>query len=664
MKGPSVPVHGRGFVDGAGRQVRLGQELGRGGEGTVYDVVGAPTQVAKVYHHQPDSDKAAKLAAMTRVASPALSTAGAWPMATLHAYAGGPVAGLIMPRARGVEVHRVYSPAYRKAEFPGYDWEKLIFIARNIAAAVSHIHHAGHVVGDMNEGNVLVAPNGIVQLIDCDSFQIDDAGEWRLCEVGVANFTPPELQSASFRGVVRTPNHDAFGLAVLIFHLLFMGRHPYAGRFGGTGNMPLEQAIREHRFAFGRNAGSVLMAPPPDSLPLVSASESLAAMFERAFGEAGSRPGARPSAKAWALALDGLRAELATCNVNRAHRFHRSLGTACPWCAIEATGGPNFFVSVVAAVQATAGGFDLHGVWASIIAQTAPERDPPFPAPVVGALTPSAKVTWWRRLAWRTQKWLMRASVAGGVVAWIASAQGHAVDTREKLAIVGAGVSAYALRRVSRLAHEHVRLKAAVTDARARLRGLEAEWVSEHQKAADQFSRRVADLAAMRDEYLKLEESKNAARQKLDRERLAQQRRAFLQKHYIRTATLSGIGPGLTATLASFGFETAADLEGRRVYGVPGFGPARVATLMAWRQGLEARFRFDPTKPVDPAEVAALEQKFARRKVEIERTLLAGPSDLRRMLSSHSQVRQRLEERFAAQRREVSLSEANLAVGQ
>src|SRR4051812_24821096 len=36
------------------------------------------------------------------------------------------------------------------------------------------------------------------------------------------------------RNVERKPEHDAIGLALLIFHLLFMGRHPFAGRFQGS----------------------------------------------------------------------------------------------------------------------------------------------------------------------------------------------------------------------------------------------------------------------------------------------------------------------------------------------------------------------------------------------------------------------------------------------
>src|SRR5207248_2951126 len=151
---------------------------------------------------------------------------------------------------------------------PSADWPFLIGAAHNVAYSFSVIHSAGHVIGDVNQGNVLVSAKAFVKLIDCDSFQIASNGRKFLCEVGVSHFTPPELQSKSFNGLVRTPNHDNFGLAVLCFHLLFMGRHPFAGRYLGTGDLPIEKAIKEYRFAFGRSAQTMLMSAPPMSLGL------------------------------------------------------------------------------------------------------------------------------------------------------------------------------------------------------------------------------------------------------------------------------------------------------------------------------------------------------------------------------------------------------------
>ena len=116
--------------------------------------------------------------------------------------------------------------------FPEVDFRFLIHTATNIARAFAIVHEHGHVVGDVSrsEHDLLVGPDGTVMLIDCNLFQIS-AAELFTCDVGVPLFTPPELQSENFRGLRRTANHDRFGVAVLLFHLLFMGRHPFAGRY-------------------------------------------------------------------------------------------------------------------------------------------------------------------------------------------------------------------------------------------------------------------------------------------------------------------------------------------------------------------------------------------------------------------------------------------------
>jgi len=497
-------------------------------------------------------------------------------------------------------------------------------------------------------------------LIDCDSFQIRDVDLWRLCEVGVAHFTPPDLQGASFRGVVRTPNHDAFGLAVLIFHLLFMGRHPFAGRYGGRGDMPLEQAIREYRFAFGRNAAAVQMAPPPDALPLVSASDPMAALFERAFRAEGAGRGGRPSAAAWVAALDRLRGELTTCSVSRAHRYHKSLTTQCPWCAIERDGGPDFFASVIAAMQASAGGFDLQAVWAAIIAQPAPERSPALPSSVLGTLPSTLPVPWGRRLAWRAHRWLGIATFLGAGVAFVAMQQGRSLEVRDGLALVGCGIVSLVLRQASRLREEHARRKDAVRAARGSLLALETEWRDKITKAADGFAAHQQELTAYRIEYLGLDAAKQAERQQLDAQREARQRQKYLELHFIASASLTGIGPGLTATLASYGIETAADVEAFRICRVPGFGTARVSTLTAWRYRIESKFKYDPRQRVDATDLAAFEQRFTKRKVDLERMLVAGPADLRRLARIVEQIRERLGEEIVSHRLTLAVAEANL----
>src|SRR5262249_4376713 len=159
-------------------------------------------------------------------------------------------------------------------------------------------------------------------------------------------YTPPELQGRSLRGLVRTVNHDRFGLAVVLFQLLFVGRHPYAGRYLGAGDLPFERMIAECRFAYAATARALEMERPPPPPPLGAVSPDLVRLFERAFLR-GAEAGGRPSATEWVEALERFRAQLRPCPADSGHRFPTHL-TDCPWCAIAAGGGPNYFLGVAA----------------------------------------------------------------------------------------------------------------------------------------------------------------------------------------------------------------------------------------------------------------------------------------------------------------------------
>jgi DNA-binding helix-hairpin-helix protein with protein kinase domain len=80
------------------------------------------------------------------------------------------------------------------------------------------------------------------------------------CDVGIPMYQPPEFQNiSSFRDVDRTAIHDNFALAVFVFLLLFMGRHPFSGRYLGPGDMPIEKAIKGFSFAYSNSAATMMM---------------------------------------------------------------------------------------------------------------------------------------------------------------------------------------------------------------------------------------------------------------------------------------------------------------------------------------------------------------------------------------------------------------------
>src|SRR3954452_19416187 len=209
-------------------------EVGAGGEARVLRVPGEDGLVAKLYR-EPTLARAAKLARMIE-APPALEAGAAlaWPVDLLTDPNGGRFAGFLMPRAEGPRIFEFYNPVTRRRAAPLCDWGRLHRAGVSLAAAFDALHGHGYVVGDVNESNILVSPgDASVTLVDADSFQVRDpqTGALYRSGVGKAEFTPPELQGTRFAEVDRAPEHDRFGLAVLLYLLLMEGTHPFAQRF-------------------------------------------------------------------------------------------------------------------------------------------------------------------------------------------------------------------------------------------------------------------------------------------------------------------------------------------------------------------------------------------------------------------------------------------------
>jgi DNA-binding helix-hairpin-helix protein with protein kinase domain len=401
---------GAEIVEQDGRHGRLGPKIGQGGEGTVYALEGRPF-VAKIFHQPLGRARADKIRAMAAARTPALDRLTAWPTGLVMAPTGEPI-GLAMPKIEGHrDIHQLYSPRSRRAVFPDADWRFLVRVAANVARAFATVHAAGHVIGDINHSGILVSSDARVRLIDCDSFQVTVGGISYPCDVGVPVFTAPELQDQPLTGVERTPNHDAFGLAVMIFLVLFMGRHPYAGRYLGDDEMPIERAILEHRFAYGARRAAFEMEQPPATPPLEIVSPAIAELFERAF-EPEAMLGGRPTAAEWVAALTALEAELVQCPVGIAH-WHAPDLHECPWCPLEAATGVPLFAPTVS--EGTAVLFDFGSFWQQIDALEHPGPAPEIPPPTAKPkLSSVARRALWRR-AWQGPVALLVAVVPAGM---------------------------------------------------------------------------------------------------------------------------------------------------------------------------------------------------------------------------------------------------------
>ena len=611
---------GSHIYDSHGRKVTLADKLAQGGEGAVFDLLNQHDRVAKVYHLPVDDQKARKLTSMVGLKTERLLKLAAWPIDTLHERPGGRMIGLLMAKAVGhKEVHKLYNIKSRLIEFPHAQWPFLIYAATNIARAVNVIHEHGHVIGDINHASVGISNKATATLFDCDSFQIIEPDFEYLCEVGTDFFTPPELQGMSFRGLVRSKNHDAFGLAVIIFQLLFLGRHPFAGEFlGQNETSSLPKFIREYRFAYGPTATSRQMRQPPGTLDLEAVSPGIAQLFEKAF-----LPGRqRPDPNEWTSGLEQLVKALTQCKINPSHHFWKGLA-ACPWCKIEAQALIVIFAQVDVVIDQP-GTFNLTITWSLIESVSPPPALSPLPKSKDLHLTRSVssskihRSNLLRALATTAALFALSAIVLASPISASSSAWIIVIAGGIALTIANSGNN-----------DSRRQLESERRAAYARLHETERRW--QEQAGSKRFDEKRQQLSAQKTEYLGLAALRQRKLNDLQSTIRQRQLYKFLDRHLISHAHISGIGPGRQAILSSYGIDTAADIDRKAIAKVYGFGPVYTSKLLSWRNSIEQRFVFNPAIGIDPADRRALETEIATTRAKLEKELQSGPSELRRI---------------------------------
>lgn len=308
----------------------LGERLGEGGEGEVYAVDRSPKWAVKIYKpgRAPKDVQARKLLAMEglmpildgeRSGHPSLT----WPEQIIGDRKTNALIGLVMPRvntAKTMTVGEFFIPSVRQKKLQemnlllnGVQIQKTKWnIIRNLSTTVARVHQQGHLVGDINQRNILVEPErGDVSIIDCDSFQIRDP-ENRIiyrCKVGMPEYTAPELlrqmqgpcnihecpngpdqHQLGYPCVSRNQEHDRFGIAVIAFQLLMDGSHPYDCRIEGhradEANTRKEKIERGY-YAYGRSKPRHIHVNNRDNeRRFANLPPDVKNLFERAFGGA------------------------------------------------------------------------------------------------------------------------------------------------------------------------------------------------------------------------------------------------------------------------------------------------------------------------------------------------------------------------------------------
>jgi DNA-binding helix-hairpin-helix protein with protein kinase domain len=601
-----------------GGEIVAREKLGEGGEGVVYAAEDGASAV-KLYHKPVAGSAAKKLHAMVKRDIGALAGQAAWPTALVSGPQGS-VAGFVMPRAsEAFDIHAVYSPRDRREKLPKADWRFLVHVAGNLAAAVLAAHQAGLVIGDMNHGSVRVGQNGCVRLIDCDSFQIVHDGAVLRCLVGVDSYTPPELQGARLADIDRTADHDRFGLAVLIFQLLFMGRHPFSGVPKTTGApTDIPSAIAGLHYAYGQGKSS--LRPPPSAPPIGLVTPDLAALFQQAFTQE-----RRPTAEDWHRSLAAFAVTLAACGKNPRHAKPAHL-SECPWCAFDQAGVDYFPAPMAAMAPIDLDRFDeaaFEAAWRrldqaqqqvnGLISQPG-SGSGGLPAGVQHQLEKARRRGIRPSTRYRVTGWLRRAAGVG-----VAAAAGWLLATEtlgDAVAALGVGAGLLAISgAVTERPRQALAAALRALQRQCHIRNAELMQLAERLEGWDQ-----ADERRQRGEML-LRQIR-AIRKRLTDAPRELQLNAFLGRFPLAKGCAPGIGDARVAQLASFGIESAADVDIDSICAVPGFGPHLANGLMSWRRNLATRFRFNAAQAVAPGDLrrmqAELKKPLAEWRKEIE----------------------------------------------
>jgi DNA-binding helix-hairpin-helix protein with protein kinase domain len=605
--------------DELGNQLQLGKKLGQGGEGAVFDTTHNGENVAaKIYSHALPPEQQAKLRAMAQVGDTYLKQIAAWPISVLLTKRPGPVAGFTMPKFSGYHaVHELYGVGSRRHTFPKADFAFLVGAARNIAAAFDAIHAHGHAIGDVNENNIIVSHQGTVKLLDCDSFHVNTPSTSFPCTVGVPHYTPPELQGlGSFHGVTRTANHDNFGLAVLIFQLLFMARHPFSGIPKIPGDLPLDRSIKEFRFAYGADRLARLNDMPPKALGLDYLPTGIGDLFWRAFTETGVKHG-RPKAKEWVAALDGLLHSLRSCSVEPRHKYPAQLG-ACIWCERDKHGTPYFTPASLTGqtINFQAANASVAALWSQIQGLSVV---PPLPVFAASAVNLTGRPVPASAGASVTKTRLTYAAIC--IAAFLLSI------IFPKLWWLWLTVGGFAINGVRPLSPVELNTRrSAVTVAQRRYDAALAEYdrVRNDRRLVDAFH----NLGQIKGQLDDLPQALAREMKQLQATLAARQLHDFLDRHFIRAAKISGVGEQRKQTLASFGIETAADITPTAIGGIPGFGAGLMKNLMAWKRSIEQKFVPSASIAPSPQDISSVNTKIAAVRAKLDQRLRDGASQL------------------------------------
>lgn len=558
------------------------RKIGGGGEGDIYLLRNVPGVALKVYKPKLRESRKEKIPAFI-----ALRLASKYPLIkfpiSLAKSRDGSFIGFTMGLAEPSKpLHEIYAPGARKIHFPHADYRFIIHVATNIARAVAKVHETGCIIGDINHSGFLISNQGVVSLIDADSFQITSGQRTHYCEVAVPEYTPPELFGCNLDSTPRTANHDAFGLAVVLFQLLFMGRHPFVGTVR-RGEIPqLHENIKALRYVYSdlRNVG---MDQPPGTPSVAAFNKTIASYFETAFSIDGVKK--RPSAAEWVGCLMQLQRGLVQCEDNRLH-YIPDTATDCPWCELESQYGNVLFapyLPVAAPLNLGDPGrvsFDLNQIWSKIkpfLDQT--DFQPKLPnlklAPSQNAQDTQPKTT-------SSFNSVFIGIVGLALLVWF-----------PKFFILWLILIWWGFSKSSTTRQEPLLIQKIRFGYQSSVERYKRELVSwENRVGVTELRALKQKLVNANTRYQELLTTQSTEITKFHNNKRDRQLHIFLDRYDVKSSKIKGLGPARLAALKSYGIDSAADITEAKVLAVPGFGEEFTQKLLGWRRLIEKKFIF------------------------------------------------------------------------
>jgi DNA-binding helix-hairpin-helix protein with protein kinase domain len=579
------------------------RELGKGGEGQVYELANNYSQVLKIYNEALDSEKIEKLRTMVAMGNAQTLNYAAWPVDIVKE--SGAVVGFVMKKLDNyMPLHMLFSPMDRKKNFPDKGYNFLVHVARNLATAFYALHSQGLVIGDVNEGNILVNAQGMVAFIDCDSFQIKNSSGYFFCEVGVPRYTPPELLSkSSFNNVIRSINTDSFSMAVLIFQLLFLGRHPFAGRNMSNEDIDEEAAIKKCLFAYSTNKVDKKLLPPNDSFPINNLSQQLVALFHSSF----ENEIARPQPELWMKALDEFSTEMITCEKHKIHVYPSTL-VNCPWCDFKDRRNIYYFLDDSYTQQIPTYG-DMDKFINGFKVEKLNLKNISFPKQNKQAIPPTPVLD-----IYKSYQLYHRIGMA--VIGVIAVLIGIYATRFSFVSLFLIGCSYKLLPWHGDIVKEMKRRELAYKTQGQILEAVLKEYNS--PKELNNYNNNASKLERSIDQFKRLPAELQKRKREMEEEVYNTQLHVFLHQFLIEDFTIAGFGASRKATLASAGIRTAGDITKLASIKVAGIGPKFIQNLLSWQRLVASRYTYTPDSDLLQTRYNLIATQIEQQKRHLE----------------------------------------------